>query len=59
MLKLKTGEESYAVLSCSNENVLGDPPPQRDEEPERETEMHSGSWTKNTKSTVAENEHRE
>jgi hypothetical protein len=34
--------------------MLGDPPPQWDEEPEWESEMHNGSWTKNTKSTVAE-----
>jgi hypothetical protein len=34
--------------------MLGDPPPQRDEEPEWESEMHNGSWTKNTKSTVEE-----
>jgi hypothetical protein len=53
---------TQAPVSCETEtknnqapqerltNERGDPAPQRDEEPERETEMHSGTWTEKTKS---------
>jgi hypothetical protein len=35
-------------------NERGDPAPQRDEESERETDMHSGTWTEKQKSTDKE-----
>jgi hypothetical protein len=48
-LKSNTGDKSCAVCSCSKEDVCGDPAPQWDEEPKRETEMHTGTWTENHK----------
>jgi hypothetical protein len=50
----ETETKNNQALQEKLTNERGDPAPQRDEEPERETEMHNGAWTEKQKSTDKE-----